>query len=46
MFDENWSIPSDTENDFPEEVALEFDANADTEAIWEWNGNSWVAVGA
>jgi len=46
MLDENWFIPADTADGNDEELALEFDASQDPEAVWEWNGESWVAVDA
>lgn len=46
MLDENWIVPADNTDDFDEEVALEFDSGQDPEAVWEWNGQSWIAVEA
>jgi hypothetical protein len=46
MLDENCIVPSDDCDDFAEELALEFDGSQDPEAVWEWNGESWVAVEA
>ena len=46
MLDENWIIPSDDSDDISEELALEFDGSQDPEAVWEWNGQSWVPVEA
>jgi hypothetical protein len=42
--EENRLVPADDDNDFAEELSLEFDASHDPDAIWEWNGESWVAV--
>jgi hypothetical protein len=44
--DENWVIPGDDNEDFGEELSLELDASHDPDAVWEWNGESWVAVAA
>lgn len=44
--EENWIVPTDDADDFAEELALEFDAGHDPEAVWEWNGESWIAVAA
>jgi hypothetical protein len=46
MFDENWFVPSDDAEDVSEELALEFDAGQDPEAVWEWNGETWAPVAA
>jgi hypothetical protein len=46
MFEEKQNTPADDADDFAEELALEFDASHDPEAVWEWNGESWVAVAA
>ena len=46
MMRENEISPANDVNDFDEELALEFDAGQDPEAVWEWNGDSWVAVAA
>jgi hypothetical protein len=45
MLDEN-DIADDAADDFLEELALEFDASHDPEAVWEWNGEAWIAVAA
>jgi hypothetical protein len=44
MLDENWSIPDGPTEDMAEELRLEFDESQDPEAIWEWNGESWIPV--
>jgi hypothetical protein len=46
MLDENWFIPGDDAEDFAEEVSLEFDGSQDPEAVWEWNGETWLPVAA
>ena len=46
MLDENEIVPSDDAEDFAEELTLELDASWDPEAVWEWNGESWIAVAA
>ena len=46
MLDENWFIPGDDAEDFAEEVSLEFDGSQDPEAVWEWNGETWMPVAA
>jgi hypothetical protein len=46
MLEENlFDVESDDEG-FEEELALEFDASHDPEAVWEWDGSAWVAVAA
>jgi hypothetical protein len=44
--DEKWDVPSNDLDDSVEELALEFDASQEPDSIWEWNGDSWVAVAA
>lgn len=44
MYQENDLSMSSHSEDFDEELALEFDATHDPDAVWEWNGDSWVAV--
>ena len=46
MVEENGIIHPDDVNDFSDELALEFDVSHDPEAVWEWNGESWIAVAA
>jgi hypothetical protein len=46
MLNENDIVPTDDADDFAEELTLEPDASHDPEAVWEWNGDSWVAVAA
>lgn len=46
MFEQNEVSFADNSSDFDEELTLEFDASQDPEAVWEWNGDSWVAMGA
>lgn len=46
MYEENEMSMSPVNEDFDEELALEFDSTHDPEAVWEWNGDSWVAVNA
>ena len=46
MFDENWFVPGDDAEEVGEELALEFDADQDPEAVWEWNGEAWAPVAA
>ncbi|MDB4966616.1 MAG: hypothetical protein JWN44_2305 [Myxococcales bacterium] len=46
MLDENWFIPGENVDENAEELSLEFDGGQDPEAVWEWNGDSWVAVAA
>ena len=46
MVDENWIVPAEESDDFQEEVTLEFDGSHDPDAVWEWNGESWIAVAA
>jgi hypothetical protein len=43
---ENWFVPRDDGDDLDEELALEFDESHDPDAVWEWNGECWVAVAA
>jgi hypothetical protein len=43
---ENEITPADDEEDFAEELSLEFDASQDPEAVWEWNGEVWMPVAA
>ena len=43
---ENDFSVSPVNEEYDEELALEFDATHDPEAVWEWNGESWVAVNA
>lgn len=45
MLEENEIVPPD-DDDFTEELTLEPDASHDPEAVWEWNGDAWVAVAA
>ncbi len=44
MPEKNEFAPSGTEEDFAEELTLEFDASHDPEAVWEWNGEQWAPV--
>jgi hypothetical protein len=46
MQEENLIVQRDDDDDFGEELRLEFDASHDPDEIWEWNGESWVAVAA
>jgi hypothetical protein len=46
MYEENEMSTSAASEDYDEELALEFDATHDPEAVWEWNGDSWIAVNA
>ena len=46
MYQENDLSMSAVSEDFDEELALEFDATHDPDAVWEWNGEAWVAVDA
>jgi hypothetical protein len=46
MVDENWIAIAEDADDFQEEVTLEFDGSHDPDAVWEWNGESWIAVAA
>ena len=46
MFDENWIIPGNQDEDTAEELTLEFDGSQDPEAVWEWNGEAWAPVAA
>jgi hypothetical protein len=46
MLQENEIVPSEDADDFAEELSLELDAGQDPEAVWEWNGESWIAVAA
>jgi hypothetical protein len=46
MLDENWFVPGNEADENAEELSLEFDASHDPEAVWEWNGDSWIAVAA
>jgi hypothetical protein len=46
MFEENEITLEDDGDGFEEELALEFDATHDPEAVWEWDGQGWIAVGA
>ena len=46
MQEENLIVPPDDADDFSEELRLEFDASHDPDAVWEWNGESWIAVAA
>jgi hypothetical protein len=46
MFEENEITPSDDADDFDEEISLHFDTGQDPDAIWEWDGQAWIAVGA
>jgi hypothetical protein len=46
MLHENDVALFDDADDFAEELALEFDGSHDPEAVWEWNGDAWVAVAA
>jgi hypothetical protein len=46
MVDENWIALAEDTEDLDEEVTLEFDASHAPDAVWEWNGESWVAVAA
>ena len=46
MLQENEITLADDAVDFAEELSLEFDAAQDPEAVWEWNGESWIAVAA
>jgi hypothetical protein len=46
MLQENPFAPADDEDDFAEEVTLEFDAVEDPDAVWEWNGEAWIIVAA
>jgi hypothetical protein len=44
MLEENGIALADDVDDFSEELSLEFDVSHDPEAVWEWNGESWIAV--
>jgi hypothetical protein len=44
MREENAFVLNDDGDGFFEELALEFDASHDPEAVWEWDGQAWVAV--
>ena len=44
MVEQNEIVPSDEADDFDEELSLEFDASHDPDAVWEWDGQSWVVV--
>jgi hypothetical protein len=46
MLDENWITAADDHDDFAEELALEFDGSQDPDAVWEWDGQSWVPCNA
>lgn len=46
MLDENDIVPRDDADDNAEELTLELDAALDPDAVWEWNGEAWVAVAA
>ena len=46
MVDENWIALANESDDFQEEVMLELDASQEPDAVWEWNGQSWIAVAA
>ena len=46
MYEENETSMNAMSEDYDEELALEFDATHDPEAVWEWNGDSWIAVNA
>ncbi len=46
MLEENEFVLDDDDDGFAEELALEFDASHDPEAVWEWDGQAWVAVAA
>lgn len=46
MYEENETSTTLRDEDFDEELALEFDSTHDPEAVWEWNGESWIAVAA
>ncbi len=43
---ENEISPPDDADDFAEELTLEFDGSHDPDAVWEWNGESWLPVAA
>lgn len=46
MFEQNEFVPSGDADDFAEELSLEFDGSQDPDAVWEWDGQVWVAVAA
>jgi hypothetical protein len=44
--DENALVPRGDVDDFSEELPLELDATQEPDAIWEWDGERWVALDA
>ncbi len=44
MPEENDIVPPVDAEDAVEELPLELDGTPDPDAVWEWNGDSWVAV--
>lgn len=45
MTDENLFADSNEFTEPTEELELEFDGSLDPEAVWEWDGQAWIAVG-
>jgi hypothetical protein len=46
MGQENTFTAADEQNDAAEELTLELEGSSDSEAVWEWNGEAWIAVSA
>ncbi len=43
MLEENPIVPHDDE-EFAEELLLDFEGGHDPEAVWEWDGEAWIAI--